>query len=224
MMAPMMRTFAHRLVPAVLVALALAAPADAAEVARTEGARLDARDDSGGDFCLRLTTGEAFESGGSSTCGGAPLRPLRAVLVTTVDEDRLVAAGAVPAAIARAEAELAGGRRVGFETVPGPGYHGRHAGMLRFFLASLPLTDPADDEAGGLVAVRFFDASGALAGIAEADRSGVPVGPSKRLLRERRRGGSITLSAQVQRVLASTPLELDRFEELTCILVRSRSG
>jgi hypothetical protein len=75
----------------------------------------------------------------------------------------------VPAAIARAEAELADGRRVGFETTRGPGYRGRNAGKVRFFLAALPLTDPSDDESGGLVAVRFFDASGALVGIVAAD-------------------------------------------------------
>jgi len=146
------------------------------------------------------------------------------MLATLIDDAELFAAGAVPAAIASGEAELADGRRVRFETVPGPGYRGRHSGRLRFFLASMPLTDPSDDEAGGLVAVRFFDAGGSLQAVAAGDRSGTPLGPRERLLRERRPGASITVSAEVRRRLASTPLQLDRFESLTCLLVRSRAG
>ena len=169
---------------------------------------------------MRVTS---TEGAGSSSCGSGPWRARRSALVTLSENDRVVVAGAVPAAIARAEAELADGRRVAFDTVAGPGYRGRYAGRLRFFLAPVPLTDSRDEEAGGLVAVRFFDAAGALQGIAAGRREGRQVGRTRRLLRQRARGASITVTAVVQRRLASTPLSLDRFETLTPPAARQRA-
>jgi hypothetical protein len=166
-----MRTFAHRLILSLAATLAFAAPAGAAEVARIDEATLDARDSTRTSFCLRLTFERSGSSGGSSTCGAAPWRPRRSNLVTSVAGAQLLAAGAVPASITRAEAEFVDGRRVAIDTVAGPGYRGRHAGKLRFFLAALPLADPDDTHAGGLVAVRFFDADGTLVGVAPADRA-----------------------------------------------------
>lgn len=127
-----MRTIAHRFVLSSAATLALAAPASAAEVARSEGAALGASDDADGSLCLRLESSDPLRNGGSSTCGPAPVRALRSMLLTLTGGDRVLAAGAVPAAIVRAEAELADGRRVGFETTAGPRYRGRHAGRGRF--------------------------------------------------------------------------------------------
>lgn len=105
-----------------LALLVLAAPASAAEVARIDGARLDARDDRGLGFCMRLTEGDTELDGGSGTCGRAPWRARRSTLIAWLDgdRDRVLAAGAVPASVARAEAQLADGRRIGFDTVAGP--------------------------------------------------------------------------------------------------------
>src|SRR4051794_6670306 len=189
------RGYAHRRSPSVLVLTAVlvsAAPASAAEVARTEGVRLDARDASRTELCLRLTETGSESGGGSGTCGRSPWRPRRSTLISVLNGDRVLAGGAVPASVTRAEAELSDGRRVAFDTVAGPGYHGRQAGKLRFFLAPLPVSDPADDEAGGLVAVRFFGEDGALEGIAGADRLGAPRGRGGGLLREGVRGGQMT--------------------------------
>ena len=219
-----MRTNAHRSLLLVLALLVLAAPASAAEVARIDGWRLDARDDKPTGFCLRLEASDSAFGGGSRTCGQAPWRPRRANLIAWVSDDRLLAAGAVPASVTRAEAELVDGRRIGFDTVAGPRYRGRYGGKLRFFLAELPLADPRDDEAGGLVAVRFFGADGSLQGAAAGERSGTRVGRSRVLLRERGRGRSITVLAAAIRRLAPTPIALDRMEEQTCIVTRSRES
>ena len=173
-----MVTFVQRLALAMLALLAVAAPAGAAEVARVEGGVLDAREHRQAGFCLRLTQARsAFGGGGTSTCGRAPWRPRRSTLLTwPAGRERVLAAGAVPASVVRAEAELVDGRRIGFDTVAGPRYRGRYAGKLRFFLALLPLADPGDDETGGLVAVRLFAADGTLAGVAASDRDGTRIG------------------------------------------------
>ena len=163
-----MRTIAHRLILLLAATLALAAPAGAAEVARIDGATLDASVSTRAGFCLRLSLGTDGRGGGSGTCGRAPWRPRRAELVTWQSGGRLLVAGAVPAAVTHAEAELVDGRRVGFDTVPGAAYKGRYAGKLRFFLAAVPLADPQDEDTGGLVLVRFSDAAGAIVGAAGA--------------------------------------------------------
>src|SRR5687768_17400939 len=137
---------------------------------------------------------------------------------------KLFTAGAVPASVTRAEAQLVDGRRVAFDTVAGPGYRGRHAGKLRFFLAELPLADPGDEDAGGLVVVRFLGADGALQGAGAADRLGTRSGPERVLLRERGRRRSITVSTAAFRRHAPTPLALDRFEDQQCLFVRSRAN
>jgi hypothetical protein len=220
-----MVTFVQRLALGVLALLALASPAGAAEVARLDGASLDARDSRRAGFCLRLAERDPALGGGSGTCGRAPWRPHRSELIAwVVDRDRLLAAGAVPASVVRAEAELVDGRRIGFDTVAGPRYRGHYAGRLRFFLAALPLADRSDSDAGGLVAVRFFAADGTLAGVAASDREGTRISRRTLLLRERVRGRSTTVTAEELRVLAPTPLALDRFEELICITVRTRTG
>jgi hypothetical protein len=218
-----MRTFAHRLVLSLTAALVLAAPASAAEVARIDGAKLTATDRARAGFCLQVTKSDPRSSGGSGTCGRAPWRARRSSLITMIDGSRLLAAGAVPAAITRAEAELADGRRVGFDTVAGPGYRGRHAGKLRFFLAALPLSDPSDEDSGGLVAVRFFGADGTLQGITGAERLGTPVGRSQLLLRERGGGRSTTVRGMTLRRVMPTPLQLDRIEESACLFVSTRT-
>jgi hypothetical protein len=216
----MLLTIAHRLLLGVFALLVLAAPAGAAEVARIDGARLEARDDRASAFCLDLRTGD----GGYGTCGRAPWRPRRSMLVAQVSADRLFAAGAVPASVTRAEAELADGRRIAFDTVEGRGYRGRHAGRLRFFLAELPLADPGDEETGGLRAVRFTASDGALVGAVSADRRGAPIGRERVVLREGGRRRSITVSLAVLRRLAPTPLALDRFEDQQCLIARTRAG
>jgi hypothetical protein len=205
-----MLTNTHRsLALVVLFLLALAAPASAAEVARSDGWRLAALDSKPAGFCLRLEESDSrFGGGGSGTCGRAPWRPRRTNLIAWVSDGRLLTAGAVPASVMRAEAELVDGRRIGFDTVEGPRYRGRYAGRLRFFLAPLPLADPRDDDAGGLVAVRFFGADGSLQGVAAGNRSGTRVGRRGVLLRERGRGRSITVAAKTIRRLAPTPLAL----------------
>ena len=106
----------QRLALAMLALLAVAAPAGAAEVARVEGGVLDAREHRQAGFCLRLTQARsAFGGGGTSTCGRAPWRPRRSTLLTwPAGRDRVLAAGAVPASVVRAEAELVDGRRIGF--------------------------------------------------------------------------------------------------------------
>ncbi len=217
-----MLTNAHRsLLLGVLALLVLAAPASAAEVARIDGGSLDARDRRG-DLCLRVSEGPAEFEGGAGTCGRAPWRPRRSSLVTWVADERLLVAGAAPAAITRAEAELSDGRRIGFDTVAGPGYRGRYAGKLRFFLASLPLTDPSDDDGGGLVAVRLFGADGSLQGVAVSEYLGTAVGRRRVLLRERAGRNSTSVTGESRRRVVSTPLQLDRTEVLTCIAVRER--
>jgi hypothetical protein len=219
-----MLRIAQRSLPTLAALLVLAAPASAAEVARIDGASLDARDSPReGGFCLRVSESRDGLGGGSGTCGRAPWRSRRSALVTWIHDERLIVGGAVPAAVARAEAELADGRRMAFDTVAGAGYRGRHAGRLRFFLASLPLADPADDEAGGLLLVRFLGADGALVAVAAADRRGALAGRRTRLLRERARGRSITVTVETRRRHAPTPLALDRTEEQTCMEVRERA-
>ena len=92
-------------------------------------------------------------SGGNLRAGaaaGAPLGP-----ETFAGGDGVVAGGAVPAAVARAEAELSDGQRFAVDTVAGERYRGRYAGRLRFFLLSLP-TVAADDFDDGIVATRFY--------------------------------------------------------------------
>jgi hypothetical protein len=220
-----MRTIAHR---SLLLALALfvpAAPAGAVEVASIDRGSLHVRDDRGADLCVSLNAGESEYDSGTRTCGRAPWRPRRAMLLTWLGEgERVLAGGAVPAAVTRAEAELVDGRRIGFDTVAGRAYRGRYAGKLRFFLAALPLADPRDDEAGGLLVIRFFGADGTLLGAETSDRIGSRIGPTRRLLREGGRRGSITVSTSVVRNPAPTPLALDRFEDMTCLFIRNRSG
>src|SRR5688572_24523191 len=122
-----MVTFVQRLALAAIALLAVAAPAGAAEVARIDGASLDARDSRQAGFCLRLTEGEF--GGGSGTCGRAPWRARRSNLIAwPADRDRVIAAGAVPASVVRGEAELVDGRRIGFDTVAGPRYRGHYEG------------------------------------------------------------------------------------------------
>jgi hypothetical protein len=118
-------------------------------VARVDGGVLDAREHRRAGFCLRLREKGPGIGGGTSTCGRAPWRPRRSTLLTWTADREILAAGAVPAAVVRAEAELVDGRRIGFGTVAGPRYRGRYAGKVRFFLAELPLADRGDDEAGG---------------------------------------------------------------------------
>src|SRR5829696_313988 len=84
-----MLTFAHRLVLSLTATLALAAPAGAAEVARIDGASLDARDSTRVGFCLRVTEGRSESGGGSRTCGRAPWRARRSNLVTWSSGERL---------------------------------------------------------------------------------------------------------------------------------------
>jgi hypothetical protein len=218
-----MLMIAHRLLLGLIAVLVLAGPAGAAEAARIDGGSLDARDDRRSGFCLRLTEAGNRYGGGSGSCGRAPWRPRRSNLVTWPAGERLLVAGAVPAGVARGEAELVDGHRIGFDTVAGPGYHGRYAGKLRFFLAALPPADPSDDESGGLLAVRFFGADGTLQGIAESDREAALVGRRRALLRERAHGHSITVSAETRRRVASTPIALDPIEDLTCLLTAQRS-
>jgi len=223
-----MLTVAHRFavsLPALFSLLALAAPAGAAEVARIDGWRLDARDDRRSGFCLRLeSTARDLGGGGSGTCGPSPWRPGRSSLIAWVSGSDLVVAGAVPVGVARAEAELVDGRRVGFDTVEGPRYRGRLAGRLRFFVAAMPAADPRDDETGGLVAVRFRGADGSPQGIAGADHDGARIGPRRVLLREKARGRSITVIGETQRRIAPAAGALDRVEELTCLVTRSRGS
>ena len=219
-----MLTNAHRSLLVVLALLVLAAPASAAEVARIDGAHLDARDDRGSGLCMELRTGDGFSGGGSSTCGRAPVRAHRSTLIAWVADDKLLTAGAVPASVTRAEAELVDGRRVAFDTVAGPGYRGRYAGKLRFFLAELPLADPSDDETGGLLVVRFYGADGTLQGAGAGDRLGAPIGRRKVVLRERGGRRSITVRAGVVRRHAPTPTALDRFEDMSCLFVSSRES
>src|SRR5215213_3863961 len=109
-----MRTGVHRSVLVLTAAVAFAAPASAAEVARTEGARLDARDSAPAAFCLDLREGDKRSARRSATCGRAPWRPRRSILITWSHDDRLLLGGAVPASVARAEAELSDGRRLAF--------------------------------------------------------------------------------------------------------------
>ena len=66
-----MRTGVHRSVLVLTAALAFAAPASAAEVARTEGARLDARDSARAAFCLDVREGDTV-SGRRSARAAAP--------------------------------------------------------------------------------------------------------------------------------------------------------
>jgi hypothetical protein len=219
-----MRRIPYHLIVLVLTGLALAPSAGAAEVARVDGARLDASDrPRQGGFCVRLSTSRPDSSGNASACGPVPWRPRRSAWVTLVEGDRVAVGGAAPAAVARVEAELADGRRVSVETVPGARYRGRRAGQVRFFLSVLPRTDPRDEDEGGLVALRFFDAAGTLTGAA-AEREGRVVGAPQRLLVQRRRGARISVTAVIRRQLAPTPIQLDRFEDVTCIDLRSRVG
>jgi hypothetical protein len=191
------------------VALLLLVPpavASAAEVARVEGASLHASDQ-GRQLCVELRS----DGGGHKTCG-EPFRPYRAMAVTL----RGHVAGAVPAAAARVEAELADGRRVGAETL-GPGtYAGRSAGRARFFLFAVP---------GRTVLLRLHDAAGALIGAVEVDRfRGPPAAGSELLLEQRRGGRAITARGMLTRVFAPTPLAVDRTETRPCLRVRGPSG
>jgi hypothetical protein len=222
----MLVTFLQRFAPAVGVLLALPSPAGAAEVARSNGWVLDARDGERAEFCLRLSQADSqLGGGGSGTCGRAPWRQGRSELIAWVDDRELVVAGAVPASVMRAEAELVNGRRVAFDTVEGPRYRGRLAGRLRFFVAAMRAADPRDDETGGLVAVRFLGADGVVQGIAGARAyEGTRIGRPRVLLRERARGRSITVTVETQRRVAPAPGALDRIEELTCLETRSREG
>jgi len=193
-------------------------------VARIDGGSLDARDDRRSGFCLRLSENGDRYGGGSGSCGRAPWRPGRSTLIAWVAGERLLVAGAVPAGVARGQAELVDGRRVAFDTVAGPRYRGRYAGKLRFFLAALPIADPRDDEAVGLLAVRFFDSDGTLLGSAGGQREGALIGRRQVLLRERGKGRSITVLAETRRRVVPTPLVADRVEDLTCLFVRTRTG
>lgn len=217
-----MRTIAHRSLLLALALLVPAAPAGAAEVARIPGGSLDVHDGKGAEFCVRLSdTASEFE-GGESTCERAPWRPRRSIVLTWVGGgERPLVGGAVPAAITRGEAELSDGRRIGFDTVAGTGYHGRYAGKLRFFLAKLPLADRSDLDDGGLVAVRFFGADGSLQGVTRSEYLGAPVGRRSVLLRESAGRRSTLVVGETRRQIVSTPLQLDRVEEVTCIGVRS---
>src|SRR5215210_112382 len=219
----MLVTFLQRSVLAVGALLALTSPAGAAEVARGDGWRLDAGDERS-SFCLRLTEADPeLGGGGSGTCGRAPWRQGRSALIAWVSGSELVVAGAVPASVTRAETQLEDGRRVAFDTVVGPRYRGRYAGRLRFFVAAMRAADARDDEGGGLVAVRFFGVDGTLQGIAGANEyEGARVGRWRVLLRERARGRSVTVMSETQRRVAPAPGALDRIEDLTCLVTRSR--
>ena len=64
-------TIVQRLGLGALACLALASPAGAAEVARSDGWLLDARESERDGFCLRLSAADpASGGGGSGTCGG----------------------------------------------------------------------------------------------------------------------------------------------------------
>src|SRR5919107_2118078 len=189
-----------------LACLALASPAGAAEGARSDGWLLDARDSEREGFCLGLSQADPqLGGGGSGTCGRAPWRPGRTNLIAWVSGRELVVAGAVPASVVRAEAELVDGRRVAFDTVEGPRYRGRLAGRLRFFVAAMRAADPDDDETGGLVAGRFLGADGTLQGIAGPDHDGTRVGPRRVLPRAPARRRSAAVLVETQRRLAPEP-------------------
>ena len=65
-----MVTTLQRLVLGTVVFLALAAPAGAAEVARIDGWKLDARDTERAGFCMRPSDRDSeFGGGGYGTCG-----------------------------------------------------------------------------------------------------------------------------------------------------------
>ena len=96
MIARNMLTFAHRSLLAVIAVAVLAPPAGAAEVARTDGARLDARDRGRTDLCLSLVARRAETGSGSmQTCAPAPWRPGRTSLVTLVTGETLTVGGAL---------------------------------------------------------------------------------------------------------------------------------
>src|SRR5829696_871126 len=102
-----------RTVVVLAAALAVAAPAGAAEAPRIEGAGMDVLDDARTGFCLRIAARDPESGGCSGTCGRAPLRQRRSNLATWPAGDRLLAGGAVPASVTRGEAELADGLRIG---------------------------------------------------------------------------------------------------------------
>ena len=209
------------LIVAALALAATAAPAPAAEVARHGGVVLRATDERDGSFCLSLT---GDEGGGSSGCGPAPVRPYRTMVVSDVEDERVLIGGAGPAAAARVEAELADGRRVDRPTLAGERYRGRVAGRVRFFLLEVPATDRGQEDGGGVVLLRLYDAAGTLLGAVEPSHGRERVSQRTRLLTQRRRGASIVVDAVTGPTFAPTPLMLDRFEEQVCLVVRSRQG
>jgi hypothetical protein len=213
----MLVTFLQRFALAVGALLALASPAGAAVVARDGSSSLAMKDHGRSEICVDVFEGDS----GSGTCDRAPLRERRSVVMTMSENGRLLAGGAVPAGIARAEAEAADGRRVAVATVAGERYRGRHAGRLRFFLVSLP-ADAARSRSDELVAVRFYSADGSLQGVHAEGRPGTRVGPRRVLLREREGRRSIAITSTPQRQITSTPLQLDRAETLTCLETRVR--
>jgi hypothetical protein len=102
--------------------------------------------------------------------GNPPLWPDEALLVdeTLPSPDgttRILSGGAVNAAAAAVELTFEGGRTVHYPTVEGSAYHGRQAGLVRFFLGETTLSEEAvDDDA---VRMRLLDSSGAVIGVAK---------------------------------------------------------
>ena len=146
-------------VVAALLLLALAAPANAAEVAKVDGATLTASDDPAdanrpdSDFCVGVKT----EGGSSETCHIAPRRPYEALVAQALGAGRRFVGGAVPLAVAHVDVERADGVRVGADSVAGERYRGRQAGKVRFFLVAVP-------RGKEVALVRMFGADGALLG------------------------------------------------------------
>ena len=197
--------------------LALAAPANAAEVAKVDGATLTANDDRAddnrpdSDFCVSVKT----EGSASETCHIAPGRPYEALVAQAPGSGRRFVGGAVPVAVTHVDVERVDGVRVGADTVAGERYRGRQAGKVRFFLLAVP-------RGREVALVRMFGADGALLGAVAPEDEGAKLRGPVRLLNERRSGAAMKLSATTSRVLTPTPLALDRTEEQACLRASSR--
>src|SRR3954452_6053828 len=228
-------SIAPRLLSLAAAAFALCATPAAADTAAPPGAvvassahrTLTAADDGtavGVDQMVVTLRGTDLSNGRYTVSdhGNVPLWPDDRVSVehsVFTEDDRTVLqveAGAVEADVATVEVTY-GKKVLRMPTTPGPGYHGQHAGQVRFYAGEIALTL---DEAGDPNGTRLLDASGAL-----VSQSGVGDGQdSAMLLRGHQGGMPIEIGARLDAYDAPLPLDPAHVDHDLCLTVYQGSG
>ncbi len=211
--------------PALARADGFAAPASALVATTAQGTALAAADTTeDGVEELGLTLRGTDPSGDftQTEANDVPLWPDEMVLDTeqVFHEDgpvRMVVGGAVAAQVASVQMRFAGGAVLRMSTVAGDGYHGRHAGQVRFFAGEIALSP---DAAGDPVTTTAFDAAGAVLSVSGEDSTSRHV----RLLRRRVAGTLVRFGAILTSERAPLPLAPEHRGDELCMTVTIGSG